>query len=180
MCPIADTALAATSNCPAPKYFVQTSDSATLSAQSRFHVGTEKKKEKRGVGKKKNPVTLTFALSHSPTSQMQRPMSSEGSSEIPIRRCQGRCSQCGWNGCRNEVNKTLTKEKKTNKIPGFRQVLAFLHTGSIPSFIPVFLFCRITQLGQGPLDWLPPRARQARPRLLSPLRLLLQPLPLGA
>lgn len=94
MCPIADTALAATSNCPAPKYFVRTSDSATLSAQSRFHVGTKKKKN-RGVGKKNKTVTLTFALSHSPTSQMQRPMSSEGSSELPVRRCQGRCSQCG-------------------------------------------------------------------------------------
>lgn len=80
MCPVADTALAATSNCPAPKYFVRTSDSATLSAQSRFHVGTKKKKKKRGVGEiiKKKTVTLTFALSHSPTSQMQRPMSSEG------------------------------------------------------------------------------------------------------
>lgn len=66
MCPIADTALAATSNCPAPKYFVQTSDSATLSAQSRFHVGTEKKKEKRGVGKKKPSHThiRTFTLTH--------------------------------------------------------------------------------------------------------------------
>lgn len=55
MCPVADTALAATSNCPAPKYFVQTSDSATLSAQSRFHVGTERKKKnkrKTGVGVK--------------------------------------------------------------------------------------------------------------------------------
>lgn len=83
MCPVADTALAATSNCPAPKYFVRTSDSATLSAQSRFHVGTKKeKKKKRGVGgnkkKQTKTVTLTFALSHSPTSQMQRPMSSEG------------------------------------------------------------------------------------------------------
>lgn len=79
MCPVADTALAATSNCPAPKYFVRTSDSATLSAQSRFHVGTKKKKKRGGGNKKKNKtVTLTFALSHSPTSQMQRPMSSEG------------------------------------------------------------------------------------------------------
>lgn len=99
MCPVADTALAATSNCPAPKYFVRTSDSATLSAQSRFHVGTKKeKKKKEGWGEikktNKNSHThiRTVTLTHVTNAKTDE---QRGSSELPVRHCQGRCSQCG-------------------------------------------------------------------------------------
>lgn len=73
---LADTALAATSNCPAPNTLIKYVRFSNVSAQSWFHVGKEKKKIKT-----KNIRTRT---SHSPTSQMQTPMSSEEAAHTPI------------------------------------------------------------------------------------------------
>ena len=60
------------------------SNSANVSAQSWFHIGKGKRK-KRKKNKKNKPTTftLTFVLSHSPTSQMQTPMSSEEAAHPP-------------------------------------------------------------------------------------------------
>lgn len=73
---LADTALAATSNCPAPNTLSKYVRFSNVSTQSWFHV--EKKKTK------KKTVTLAFALSRSPTSQMQTPMSSEEAAHSPV------------------------------------------------------------------------------------------------
>lgn len=61
---LADTASAATSNCPAPNTLIKYVKFSNVSTQSWFHV-------------EKKTFTPAFALSHSPTSQMQAPMSSE-------------------------------------------------------------------------------------------------------
>lgn len=68
---LADTALAATSNCPAPNTSIKYVKFSIVSTQSWFHV-------------EKKTFTLTFALSHSPTSQMQAPMSSEEAAHSPV------------------------------------------------------------------------------------------------
>lgn len=88
--------------------------------------------------------SLTPARSHSPTSQMQTPMSSDQAAALLQHLCPS-------------VPKTLpswwtnwfqnSKQKTPKKIPGFRQVLAFRHTGSIVFFIS----CSAGLLGGGGL-----------------------------
>lgn len=93
--------------------------------------------------KKNNKIHSHFALSHSPMLQMQAPRSSEEaahSATPPVRHCLGLCSHYGWDGCRVvNIYKQQQKRKLTTKkeIPGLRQVLVFLQTGYIVSFIPV-------------------------------------------
>lgn len=86
--------------------------------------------------KKKKTFAPTLILSHSPTSQMQSTneqwRSSTLASTPPSHHCHGHCSHYGWDSFR-KVNRTPPKKQK--KIPGFRQVLAFLQTGFIFSFI---------------------------------------------
>lgn len=71
---LADTALAATSNCPAPNTLIKYVKFSNVSTQSWFHVG------KKNKIKNIHTHIRTFTL----TSQMQAPMSSEEAAHSPV------------------------------------------------------------------------------------------------
>lgn len=68
---LADTALAATSNCPAPNTLIKYVKFSNVSTQSWFHV------------EKKHSHSHSHVHTH-PTSHMQAPMSSEEAAHSPV------------------------------------------------------------------------------------------------
>lgn len=128
---LADTALAATSNCPAPNTLSKYVRFSNVSTQSWFHV--EKKKKK-----KKNSHTRirTFTLTHVTNANTNEQWgSSTLSSTPPVHHCQGRCSHYGWNGCRI-VNKHQQKNKQKTKksLVLDKSLHSFTRAPSLPSF----------------------------------------------